>query len=76
MHTDMNAFDISGIPTTLAIIGVAALVVLALKTFAKKFPEVVERIKDATPWMGWTMSDTEMQSIYVNTADRYTVNRW
>lgn len=54
---DPNRLDVSGIPTTLAIIGVLALIVLALKHFNKKFPQVRSTIVDATPWMGW--EDTE-----------------
>lgn len=54
---DPNSFDITGIPTTLTIIAVCVMIVLALRHFNKKFPQVRSTIVDATPWMGW--EDTE-----------------
>ena len=60
---DPNRIDLAGLPTTFAIIGVVTLIVLALRYFNQKFPQVTDRIKDATPWMGWTEKPSEIYAI-------------
>jgi len=62
---DPNAFDLAGIPTTLAIIGALVLIVSALRLIHKMQPNLAERIKDATPWMGWTEKETEQVPVFI-----------
>lgn len=54
---DQNQIDFAGLPTTLAVIGVVALIVIALKAVNRLFPEIAERFKAMTPWMGWVVKD-------------------
>lgn len=71
---DPNRIDIAGLPTTFAIIGAVFLIVYTLRYFAKKNPELVERAKDATPWMGW--SEPEQQLISTRRPINRHTNRW
>lgn len=74
--------DIAGIPTTLAIIAVMALIVLVLRYFNKKHPQALETFKDWTPWMGWVEDDDD-EYYYQSHTVRYRIprqtenlNRW
>jgi hypothetical protein len=74
MHTDLNAIDMSGIPTTLAIIGAITLLVLALRWFNRTFPQVAETFKDMTPWMEWT--EKEPVDIMAPSLQHPNYRRW
>jgi hypothetical protein len=60
--------DLSGIPTTLAILGAIALLVLIVKFFNQK-TNMIARFKALTPWMEWEVVETDDSYDY---ADRYT----
>lgn len=73
---DPNRIDFAGLPTTLAIIGAVTLIVIALKAVNRLFPEIVERFKDATPWMGWVEEDDTEEIPPFVTRAFHPINRW
>lgn len=51
---DTALYVLSPVIDTIALLAIVSLIVAACKRINKMFPQIAERIKDATPWMGWT----------------------
>lgn len=53
---DTALFILEPVIDAIALLVIATVIVVACKRINKMFPQIAERIMDATPWMGWTVT--------------------